>query len=97
MQLEATLLAAFAALAVAAPVEGNDASVKRDIVGPPSPQAGASNLVKDIQLAAQDLAKLSTVVSSNGGNDNAYDFVSLAVEGRISSQDALKCILTTGD
>lgn len=76
MRTTIALLTGFVSLSVTAPIEA-DELVKRDISGPPSTQAGASNIVKDIQLAAQDLAKLSDVVSSNGGNDNAYTFVSL--------------------
>ena len=71
------LLTGLVSLSVTAPIEVDDELFKRDISGPPSTQAGASNIVKDIQLAAQDLAKLSDVVSSNGGNDNVYTFVSL--------------------
>lgn len=80
MRFEILLSASFTALAVAAPIDEGPEFIKREVSGPPSSQAGVGNVVKDIQLAAQDLAKLSTVVSANGGNDNVYTFVCLLSE-----------------
>lgn len=72
MQFTFALVAACAALAHAQPFE--DRLEERATSGPPSSAAGAANVVKDMNLAAQALASLSSALSANDDDTTKYTY-----------------------